>query len=130
ERGDGDPLDVCVLSERPISRAEVLLRARVVGGIPMRDAGEADDKIVSVLEGDPVYGGMRDLAELPPPLVSRLVHYFATYKLGPDLESGGPRGVTLGTPYGHAHAERVVRAAMDDYLEAYGAPLSPDGRLP
>src|SRR3954468_13670019 len=27
ERGDGDPLDICVFSERPINRAEVLLNA-------------------------------------------------------------------------------------------------------
>src|SRR3970282_681882 len=27
-RGDGDPLDICVLSERPIQRGEILVRAR------------------------------------------------------------------------------------------------------
>ena len=27
ERGDGDPLDICVISERPINHSEVLLRA-------------------------------------------------------------------------------------------------------
>jgi inorganic pyrophosphatase len=26
-RGDGDPLDICVISERPISKSEILLRA-------------------------------------------------------------------------------------------------------
>jgi inorganic pyrophosphatase len=46
ERGDGDPLDICVLSERPISKTEILLNARVVGGLPMLDHGEADDKII------------------------------------------------------------------------------------
>ena len=30
--GDGDPLDICVISERPIDRADILLTARVVGG--------------------------------------------------------------------------------------------------
>ena len=34
-KGDGDPLDICVLSERPISRNEVILNARVVGGLLM-----------------------------------------------------------------------------------------------
>ena len=43
-RGDGDPLDICVISERPINRAEVLLNARVVGGLQMMDDGEADDE--------------------------------------------------------------------------------------
>ncbi|MBS1249208.1 MAG: Inorganic pyrophosphatase [Chloroflexi bacterium] len=34
KRGDKDPLDICVVSERLISRGEVILNARVVGGIP------------------------------------------------------------------------------------------------
>src|SRR5690606_19859012 len=32
--GDGDPLDICVVSERPIARSEVILDAKVVGGLP------------------------------------------------------------------------------------------------
>ena len=39
ERGDGDPLDICVISERPINHSEVLLRARVVGGLKIIDRG-------------------------------------------------------------------------------------------
>ena len=30
QRGDGDPLDICVISERPITKSEILLRARVL----------------------------------------------------------------------------------------------------
>ena len=47
-QGDGDPLDICVISERPIDRAEILLNARVIGGLQMIDGGEADDKIVAI----------------------------------------------------------------------------------
>src|ERR671936_287631 len=49
-RGDGDPLDICVLSERAINRNEVIVRCRVIGGLQMIDASEADDKIIGVLE--------------------------------------------------------------------------------
>jgi inorganic pyrophosphatase len=56
DRGDADPLDICVVSERPIDRSEILLRARVIGGIQMVDHGEADDKIVAVLESDYFWG--------------------------------------------------------------------------
>src|SRR5256714_12784148 len=35
ERGDGDPLDICVISERPITKSEILLRARIAGGLQM-----------------------------------------------------------------------------------------------
>ena len=113
--GDHDPLDICVISERPISRAEVLLQARVVGGLPMLDAGEADDKIVSVLKDDPAFGGVRDIEEVPRPLIDRLVHYFSTYKLGLDLV---PR-VSVGTPYGRSHAEAVIAAALQDYQSVF-----------
>lgn len=57
-RGDGDPLDVCVLSERAIAGNEIIVRARVIGGLQMIDAGEADDKILGVLENDYVWGAL------------------------------------------------------------------------
>src|SRR5688500_6886089 len=51
-RGDGDPLDLCVLSEKPFSHGDFLLRARPIGGLRMVDRDEADDKILAVLEAD------------------------------------------------------------------------------
>jgi inorganic pyrophosphatase len=114
-RGDQDPLDVCVLSERPISRAEVLLHARVVGGLPMLDADEADDKILAVLRDDPLYGEMTDVDQLPHALVDRLVHYFSTYKLGRT----GANRASVGDPYDRSHAEAVVRASMEDYRATF-----------
>src|ERR1700741_3975715 len=78
-RGDGDPLDICVLTDRPISRGEVLLDARPIGGLRMVERGQADDKIIAVLIGDPAYGHLVDIAELARPLVDRLRHYFLTY---------------------------------------------------
>ncbi|HET7040084.1 MAG TPA: inorganic pyrophosphatase [Gemmatimonadales bacterium] len=115
-RGDGDPLDICVLSERAIARGEILVRARVVGGLQMIDAGEADDKIIAVLDSDYVYGKTRDVRDLPGVLVERLRHYFETYKLVPDR----PNRARIERVYGRAHAERVVRAAIGDYAEAFG----------
>ena len=116
-RGDGDPLDVCVLSERAIARNEIIVRARVIGGLQMIDAGEADDKILGVLENDYVWGGARNLSDVPPVLVERLQHYFLTYKLVPG-ERG--RRVRVARVYGRSHAVRVVRAAMADYEEHFG----------
>lgn len=120
--GDLDPLDICVLSERPILRAEVVVPARVIGGLPMIDGGQADDKIVAVLDRDPVYGGVRDIGEIPEALIDRLVHYFTTYK----SLAGMAAPVSIGTPYGRKHAEAVVRASMDDYRAVfYEAPSQP-----
>ncbi len=110
ERGDGDPLDICILSERAIDRADILLRARVVGGLLMVDKGEADDKIVAVLDGDAVWGEVRELDALPAALVARLRHYFETYKLEP-----GRNPVRIESTYGRAQALEVVRTSLADY---------------
>jgi inorganic pyrophosphatase len=110
-RGDGDPLDICVLSERTIARNEILVRARVIGGLQMIDAGEADDKIISVLENDYVWGEARRIDDVPAVLVERLQHYFLTYKLVP----GRRPQARITAVYGRTHALKVVRAAMADY---------------
>jgi inorganic pyrophosphatase len=116
-RGDGDPLDICVLSERAIARNEILVRARLIGGLQMIDGGEADDKIIAVLENDYVWGTARNIRDVPHVLVERLQHYFLTYKLVP----GEPVHATIAKVYGVAHARRVVRASMADYAEAFGS---------
>jgi inorganic pyrophosphatase len=115
--GDLDPLDICVLSERPISRAEVILAARVVGGIPMIDGGQADDKIIGILRDDPVFGAIREVEDVPEVLVGRLMHYFSTYKLRPESSPG----VKVGEPYSRAHAEAVINASLQDYREHFSS---------
>jgi inorganic pyrophosphatase len=119
-KGDGDPLDICVLSERAITRNEIIVRARVIGGLQMIDGGEADDKIVSVLENDHVWGKARNLSDVPAVLVERLQHYFLTYKLVP----GQRVRARIDRVYGRAHALAVVRAAMADYEDAFGRGLA------
>ena len=114
--GDGDPLDICVLSERPIERSELIVPTRVLGGLQMLDRGEADDKIIAVLENDLVYGQARELAELPTILVERLRHYFSTYKLVP----GEAPQISVRETYGSEHAGRVIEAAIADYRELRG----------
>jgi inorganic pyrophosphatase len=110
-RGDGDPLDICVISERPIARAELIVPARVVGGIQLLDRNEADDKIVAVLEGDYVWSSVSDISDLPRILVERLQHYFSTYKMvpGEDLQ------MKVQQVYGAEQAGRVIEAAILDY---------------
>jgi inorganic pyrophosphatase len=116
-RGDGDPLDICVLSERSITHSEVILNARVVGGLPMNDGGEADDKIIAVLENDPVLADFNDISQLPGIIVERLRHYFSTYKLMPGEKSK----VTIDKAYNREYALKVIAAAMADYEEEYGS---------
>lgn len=115
--GDGDPLDICVVSERPITRAEVILTARPVGGFATIDSGKADDKIIAVLANDELWKDVEDVAGLPPVLVRRLEHYFRTYKLLPG--ESAPVIEMRGT-YGHEHAWRVIEASRQDYEAVFG----------
>lgn len=115
-KGDGDPLDICVITERPINRGEVILRARVIGGMQMVDSGEADDKIIAVLDNDQFWEDAKDINDVSHALLERLRHYFETYKLVP----GQPSDVTIPEIYGRDHALKVIAASMEDYIEEYG----------
>ncbi|WP_103665117.1 inorganic pyrophosphatase [Gracilimonas amylolytica] len=116
-KGDGDPLDICVLSERPIDRNEVILSARVIGGLHMVDHDEADDKIISVLDNDIYYKGVEDVNDLPPVLIERLRHYFGTYKLIPGKETSD---VYVEGIFDAKHAYKVIEASMRDYETMFG----------
>ena len=113
---DRDPLDICVISERAIDRSEIMLNARVVGGLRMIDNDEADDKIIAVLVDDAVLGGARDVTDIPSAVIARLEHYFLTYKTMPGEEDR----VHIPEIYGHDHAVRVVTESMADYDEHFG----------
>ena len=115
-RGDGDPLDICVLSERPIARAEIVLNARVVGGLKVVDRGEADDKIVAVLDNDRFWANAHDISDIPDLLVQRLAHYFTTYK----LKAGQAAAIALQSIYDRDEAFRVIKASMADYDDEAG----------
>jgi len=116
KRGDGDPLDICVLSERAITRNEIIVRCRVIGGLQMIDRGEADDKIIAVLEGDYVWGEARGLSDVPPVLIERLQHYFSTYKMVPGEKTPT---IQVNRVYERDHALKVVLAAMADYKASF-----------
>ncbi len=116
KRGDGDPLDICVVSERPINRSEIFLHAVVVGVIQLLDHDEADDKIIAVLSNDNIYGDIREIDELPEVIVERLQHYFQTYK----MIKGQEQLIKILKVAGQAKAKQIVQAAIEDYNEAFG----------
>ena len=115
--GDGDPVDICVLTERPITHGDILVRARPIGGLRMIDGGQADDKIVAVLEKDAVYGDVQDMLQVPASLVQRLRHYFLTYKLAPDRAAPS---VEITHVYGREEAHEVIRLSQEDYAAQFG----------
>lgn len=111
KKGDGDPVDVCVLSERPIHKSEIIVPARVIGGLRLIDRDEADDKIIAVLDSDPYWKDVLDIKDLNKVILSRLMHYFLTYKLTP----GESPKTKIEKTYGKKEAERVIQAGLADY---------------
>ncbi|MCK6547578.1 inorganic pyrophosphatase [Myxococcota bacterium] len=117
-RGDGDPLDICILTDRHISRGEVIIAARPIGGLRMVEKGEADDKIIAVMLDDPTFGDFTDVSQLSRAVIDRMRHYFLTYKLIPgDAE----HTITVDPVYGAKDARAVLEASRSDYRRAFGA---------
>jgi inorganic pyrophosphatase len=111
-KGDEDPLDICVLSEREIYRSDIILQAIPIGGLRLIDNHEADDKIIAVLKGDAIYGNMTDIEQLPLSILNRLRHYFLTYKNIPGEE---PRQCYVSDVYNQSTAHRVIQKSREDY---------------
>ncbi|HVF56727.1 MAG TPA: inorganic pyrophosphatase [Pyrinomonadaceae bacterium] len=120
-RGDGDPMDICVLTEKPAAHGEFFVSARPIGGLRMIDGAEADDKIIAVLESDVAYGHIKDITEAPRGLVERLQHYFLTYK---QLPQEAPRRVEIADVYSRDEALDVIRCSFEDYRTRFGPPES------
>ena len=115
--GDGDPLDICVLTEKTLSHGDMLLRAVPIGGLSMVDKDEADDKIVAVMKDDAAYGDLKDISECPRALIDRLQHYFLTYKNAPGAKKSKTEITEV---YGREEAYNVIRASQEDYKDRFG----------
>ena len=118
-QGDGDPMDICVLTEKTVVHGNFLATVRAIGGLRMIDGNEADDKIIAVLHEDIAYGKIEDIADCPVALLDRVKHYFLTYKQVPGSTQAVVR---IPEVYDRAEAEHVIRLSMDDYREEFGAP--------
>lgn len=115
--GDDDPIDICVLTERPITHGDILVQAIPIGGFRMLDGGEADDKIIAVLKGDEVYQEWKDIEDCPPSIVSRLKHYFLTYKAIPGQMQNK---CEITHTYGREEALEIINASIADYKDKFG----------
>ena len=113
--GDCDPLDICVFTEREITHGNILVEAKVIGGMRRIDGGEADDKIIAVLAQDEVYD-FDDIKDAPLRLINRLKHYFLTYKQIPGEEA--PK-CEITHVYGAEEAKKVIELSVEDYKDLY-----------
>jgi inorganic pyrophosphatase len=115
-KGDGDPLDICVLSERTVTHGNIILQAIPIGGFRLLDKGEADDKIIAVMKGDEFYRQWTDVSDCPVSYIDRLRHYFLTYKNLPGEKST----CEITHVYGRDEAHEVIKRSMDDYKTHFG----------
>ncbi len=115
--GDGDPVDICVLTEKDITHGDIIVRARPIGGFRLLDQHKADDKLIAVLEDDAIYGHYRSIKDIPSMVIDRLKHYFTTYK---DLPGDSSPRCILTDVYDVDVAYEVIRRAVQDYEDSYG----------
>lgn len=115
-KGDSDPLDICVLTEKAINHSDILLKAIPIGGFRLIDGNEADDKIIAVMQGDEVFGNWKDINDCPKAMIDRLKHYFLTYKDAPDSQN---RKCEIDDIYNAEEAKEVIIRSHEDYLEKF-----------
>jgi inorganic pyrophosphatase len=105
---DDDPIDVLVLGQEEVVPG-VLLRARAIGVMCMRDDKGEDDKIVAVHVDDPEYQGYHGIDDLPPHRLRELQRFFVDYKA---LEN---KKVEVDKPRDRAEALKVLKKAVQLY---------------
>lgn len=110
--GDGDPLDICVLTEKAIAHGDIIVSAIPIGGFRLLDGDEVDDKLIAVMADDLVYGQIKDIEECPHGFIERLRHYFLTYKDAPERQSSN---VEITHIYGREEAEKIITLGQLDY---------------
>ena len=84
--GDGDPVDVLVVTPFPLAPG-VVIRCRPVGVLKMEDEGGVDAKVIAVPVSKltPLYDHVKSTDDLPELLMKQTAHFFEHYK---DLEPG------------------------------------------
>jgi inorganic pyrophosphatase len=105
---DDDPLDVLVLGQEEVA-PQVLLRARAIGVMRMRDEKGQDDKIIAVHVDDPEYVVYRDIADLSEHRLRELQRFFLDYKVLEGEE------VVVEAPLGASEALPLLREAIAMY---------------
>jgi inorganic pyrophosphatase len=106
--GDGDPLDILVLSQVDIVPM-CLVKARVIGVMEMVDNGDSDDKVIAVAAGDPNFSEVNDISELPKHILAEIQNFFESYKKLEDKK------VVVKNFYNRAHALKVLKESYEYY---------------
>ncbi len=79
--GDGDPIDVLVLSSKPVVPG-VVIPSRVVGMLAMDDEAGEDTKVIAVPlpKVDNKFAKVEDIADVPTKTKEEIKYFFENYK--------------------------------------------------
>ncbi len=77
--GDGDPLDVVVLTEYPTFPG-CEIEVKLLGMCIMTDENGEDAKLIAVPTYDRRWKDMNDIDDVPKDILDRIHHFFSTYK--------------------------------------------------
>jgi inorganic pyrophosphatase len=93
--GDGDPLDVLVLTDEPVPTG-VLVPARLIGVIEAiqteRDGTtEKNDRLIATADASELFADVATLDDLPPAVLQQIEHFFVSYnaQAGKRFEPAG-----------------------------------------
>ena len=84
--GDGDPIDVLVLSEYPVTYGAVI-PCKPIGVLLMEDEKGEDEKVLAVPSEkmNSEYSKYNEISDIPEVILKKVEHFFEHYK---DLEKG------------------------------------------
>lgn len=107
--GDGDPLDVLILSTFPVQAGVTFKKCHAIGVLVTEDEEGEDLKIIAVPDKkvDPLYGAWEEIKDCPQPILSKIKHFFENYK---SLEPG--KWVKVKEFKGKAEAEGYIQKAQ------------------
>ena len=79
--GDGDPMDVVVLSSEPVVPG-VVMKCHAIGVLETEDEEGEDAKVIAVPTAkiDPFYGVYTDIKDVPAALLNKIKHFYENYK--------------------------------------------------
>lgn len=118
---DGDPLDVLVLMTNP-TYPGILLEARPIAMLKMKDTQKADDKILCVAIHDPRYARYKNITDVEEHILKEISHFFQVYK---DLE--GKKVIIVGWGTGD-EAKAIITSAINSYKNTFRRSRKKRGR--
>src|SRR5450759_1640662 len=116
--GDGDPVDVLVVTPYPLIPG-VVVRCRPVGMLKMTDEAGSDEKLLAVPVDKliTIYRKVQSPRDLPEITLNQIAHFFAHYK---DLEAG--KWVKVEGWVGPEEAKKAIQDGVKRYKAAKKKP--------